>query len=62
MMTSNYNTAWLMTACTIKKIDTGEKLDIVYITDSLMDGCTSMVIAKDDNEYPCDGYQLPGVN
>ena len=44
--------------CTIKMIDTGEKLDITYTTDSLivttpMDGRTSMMIAKDMNELSC---------
>ena len=39
-------------------IDTGEKLDIVYTTDSLIvttptDGHTSMVIAKLEDELPC---------
>ena len=44
--------------CTIIRIDTGEKLDIVYTTESIIvinptDGHTSSVIAKDDNELPC---------
>ena len=43
--------------CTIMKIDTGEQLDIVYTTNSLLivtptDGLTSMVIAKTDDELP----------
>ena len=47
--------------CTIMKIDTGEQLDIVYTTDSLLivtptDGLTSMVIAKLDDELPCLKY------
>ena len=47
--------------CTIMKIDTGEQLDIVYATDSLLivtptDGLTSMVIAKIDDELPCLKY------
>ena len=47
--------------CTIMKIDTGEQLDIVYTTDSLLivtstDGLTSMVIAKIDDELPCLKY------
>ena len=55
--------------CTIMKIDTGEQLDIVYTTESLLvvtpiEGLTSMVIAKIDDELPClrynraDGSQL----
>ena len=48
----------LVDGCTIKRIDTGEKLGIVYTTDSLIvttptDGCTSMVIAKQDSELLC---------
>jgi len=44
--------------CTIMRIDTGEKLDIVYTTDSLLvatpkDGHTSVMIAKHQNEMPC---------
>ena len=47
--------------CTIMKIDTGEQLDIVYTTESLLivtptDGLTSMVIAKLDDELPCLKY------
>ena len=47
--------------CTIMKIDTGEQLDIVYTTESLLivtptDGLTSMVIAKIDDELPCLKY------
>ena len=48
----------LIDDCTIKRIDTGEKLDIVYTTDSVIvttptDGRTSEVIAKQENELPC---------
>ena len=48
----------LVDNCTIIVIDTGEKLDIVYTTDSLIvttptDGHTSVVIAKLENELPC---------
>ena len=44
--------------CTIMRIDTAEKLDIVYITNSIIvisptDSQTFSVIAKDDNELPC---------
>jgi len=44
--------------CTIKRIDTGEKLDIVYTTDSFLvvtptDGHTSVMIAKPEKESPC---------
>ena len=47
--------------CTILRIDTGQQLDIVYTTESLLivtpkDGHTSMVITKIDNELPCLGY------
>ena len=43
------------------KIDTGQQLDIVYTTESLLivtpkDGRTSMVITKIDDELPCLGY------
>jgi len=56
--------------CTIMKINTEEKLDVVYTTDSLIvialtDGHTSEVIARLENELPCptpdgklDHYQL----
>ena len=48
----------LVDDCTIMMIDTGEKLDIFYITDSLIvttptDGHTSVVIAKQEKELPC---------
>ena len=52
--------------CTIKRIDTGEKLDIVYTTDSLIvttptDGHTSTVVAKKEYEFSCDhGNHLKG--
>jgi len=48
----------LVDNCTIKRIDTGEKLDIAYTTDSLIvttptDGRTSEVITKLENELLC---------
>jgi len=48
----------LVDDCTIKRIDTGEKLDIAYTTNSLIvttpiDGRTSEVISKLGNELPC---------
>ena len=48
--------------CTIMRIDTGQQLDIVYTTESLLvvtpkDGHTSMVIAKMDDEMACREYQ-----
>ena len=63
----------LVDDCTIMKIDTGEKLDIVYTTDSLIvttptDGHTSEVIARLENELPCpnpdgiiDDYQVQDI-
>ena len=47
--------------CTIMRIDTGQQLDIVYTTESLLivtpkDGHTSMVITKIDDELPCLEY------
>ena len=47
--------------CTIMRIDTGQQLDIVYTTESLLivppkDGCTSMMITKINDELPCLGY------
>jgi len=44
--------------CTIMTTDTGEKLDIVYTTDSLLiatptDGHTSLIVAKLNDELPC---------
>ena len=47
--------------CTIMRIDTGQQLDIVYTTESLLivtpkDGHTSMVISKLDDEVPCLKY------
>ena len=47
--------------CTIMRIDTGQQLDIVYTTESLLivapkDGLNSMVITKIDDELPCLGY------
>ena len=47
--------------CTIMKIDTGEQLNIVYTTESLLivtpiNGLTSMVIVKVDDELPCLKY------
>ena len=46
---------------TIMRIDTGQQLDIVYTTESLLivtpkDGHTSRVITKIDDELPCLGY------
>ena len=48
--------------CTIMRIDTGQQLDIVYTTESLLivtptSGHTSMVIAKINDELPCNKYQ-----
>ena len=45
----------LVDNCTIKRIDTGEELDIVYtlIVTTPADGCTSVVIAKQEIELPC---------
>ena len=47
--------------CTIMRIDTGQQLDIVYTTKSVLvvtpvDGHTSMEIAKIDDETPCLEY------
>ena len=47
--------------CTIMRIDTGQQLDIVYTTESLLivtpkDGHTSMAIAKINDELPCLEY------
>ena len=47
--------------CTIMKIDTGEQLNIVYTTESILivtpiNGLTSMVIVKVDDELPCLKY------
>ena len=51
--------------CTIMKTDTGQQLDIVYTTESLLesllivtlkDDHTFMVIAKTVDELPCLGY------
>ena len=47
--------------CTIMKIDTGEQLNIVYTTESLLivtpiNGLTSMAIVKVDDELPCLKY------
>ena len=47
--------------CTIMKIDTGEQLDIVYTTESILivtpiKGLTSMAIAKIDDELSCLKY------
>ena len=47
--------------CTIMRIDTGQQLDIVYTTESLLvvtpvDGHTSMEIAKIDDEMSCLEY------
>jgi len=48
----------LIDNCTVMRIDTGEKLDIMYITESLLvatpkDGHTSVMIAKHQNELHC---------
>ena len=48
----------LVDNCTIMMIDTGEELDIVYTTDSLLvaipiDGHTSVTISKLEDELPC---------
>jgi len=48
----------LIDNCTVMRIDTGEKLEIVHTTDSLlvatpMDGHASITIAKQQNELPC---------
>ena len=47
--------------CTIMRIDTGQQLDIVYTTGSLLivtpnDSQTSMVITKIDDDLPCLEY------
>ena len=47
--------------CTIMRTDTGQQLDIVYTTESLLivtlkDDHTFMVIAKTVDELPCLGY------
>ena len=47
--------------CTIMRIDTGQQLDIVYTTESLLivtpkDGHTSMVITSIDDGFPCLEY------
>ena len=44
--------------CTIMRIDTGQELDVVYTTESIIvinptDGQTSSVIARHDNELAC---------
>ena len=51
----------LVDNCTIMKIETGERLAIVYITDSLLvvtakDGHTSVVIAKQEKELLCTTF------
>jgi len=48
----------LVNNCTIMMVNTGEKLDVVYTTDSLIvatptDGHTSVVIATLEKELPC---------
>ena len=53
--------------CTIMRIDTGQQLDIVYTTESLLiitpiDGHTSMVIAKMDDEMPCFASQTSAAD
>ena len=47
--------------CTIMRIDTGQQLDIIYTTESLLivtpkDGHISMMITKIDDELPCLEY------
>jgi len=54
----------LVDDCTIKRIDTGKKLEIVYTTDSFIvtsptDGHTSVIIAKLEKELPC---AKPAIN
>ena len=44
--------------CTIMRIETGEELEIIHTTDSLMvavptDGCTSKIVFMLENEVPC---------
>ena len=51
----------IMDNCTIMRIDTGQQLDIVYTTGSLLivttnDSQTSMVITKIDDDLPCLKY------
>ena len=51
----------LVDNCTIMKIETGERLGIVYTTDSLLvvtpkDGHTSVVIAKQEKELLCTTF------
>ena len=55
--------------CTIMRIDTGQQLDIVYTTESLLivtpiDGHTSMVIVKIDDELSCfvEDYDMADGN
>ena len=54
----HYNIVSLITVPSCMRIDTGQQLDIVYTTESLLivtpkDGHTSMVIAKINDELPC---------
>ena len=49
--------------CTIIRLDTGEELDIFYTTDSVLvttltNGNTSVMIAKDEHAFLCNGYPL----
>ena len=51
--------------CTIMKIDTGEELDIVYITETLLyavptDGHTSEIVFPIENEVPCYSVHTEG--
>ena len=54
--------------CTIIRLDTGEELDIVYTTDSLIvttptDGCTSVLVPKTEYEFACNhGNHFSGVS
>ena len=54
--------------CIIIRLATGEKLDIVYTTNSLIvitptDGHTSMLIAKEEFEFSCNhGNHLSGLS
>ena len=48
----------LVDNCTIMRIDTGQQMDIVYTTQSLLvvtptDGQTSMIISKNEPEISC---------
>ena len=56
----------LVDNCTIMRIDTGQQMDIVYTTQSLlvvtpMDGQTSVIISKNEPELSCSPLSLPGT-